>query len=215
MSPRFAAAVDPIFLLVLDLLDRISRNEALVAEDERDRLQNQFREAEAQLGEKQGWEQAKYALASWIDDVLIEAPWEGRNWWVNNSLEFAYFKTRDRATEFFTKANQAAELSKRDALEVFYVSVVLGFRGMYGLSESAFLAEQLNLPMDIESWAKKMSRSIQLGQGRPPIMGTARAGAGAPPLDGKFHLVGTSLCGVVLAAFVMVVGYFVFFANAS
>ena len=137
MTPRFASAVDPIFLCVLDLLDRISSNQVSSPEDESNRIQNRFREAEAQVGEIHGWELAKYALTSWIDDVLIEAPWEGRDWWENNSLEFAYFKTRDRATEFFIKSKQAAELSRRDFLEVFYVCVVLGFRGMYGLSESA------------------------------------------------------------------------------
>jgi type VI secretion system protein ImpK len=151
---------------------------------------------------------AKYALVAWIDDMLIEAPWDGRNWWENNSLEFAYFKTRDRATQFFLKAKESAEMSQRDALEVFYLCVVLGFRGLYGLSESSFLAEQLQLPTDVESWAKRTSQSIQLGQGRPRLSGTARPGVGAPPLEGKFQLVGTSLVTVVLATFTIVVAFF-------
>ena len=176
MNPRFAAAVDPVFEYVLDVLDRISRNDVVHPEQEREQMRNCFRAAEAEVGEKPGWALAKYALVAWIDDMLIEAPWDGRNWWENNSLEFAYFKTRDRATQFFLKAKESAELSQRDALEVFYVCVVLGFRGLYGLSESAFLAEQLQLPHDIETWAKRTSQSIQLGQGRPRLTGAARAG---------------------------------------
>ena len=102
---------------------------------------------------REGWELAKYALVAWIDDVLIEAPWPGRDWWENNSLEFAYFNTRDRATQFFKRAKQAAQLTRRDALEVFYVCVILGFRGLYAMPEAAFLADQLDLPPDLESWA--------------------------------------------------------------
>jgi type VI secretion system protein ImpK len=208
MNPRFAAAVDPIFAHVLDVLDRLHQNESVDAEDERDQMRNLFRTAEAEIGDKPGWLLAKYALVAWIDDVLIEAPWDGRNWWENNSLEFAYFKTRDRATQFFLKAKEAGEMSQRDALEVFYLCVVLGFRGLFGLSDAAFLAEQLQLPTDVESWAKRTSQSIQLGQGRPRLSGSARPAVGAPPLEGKFVLVGTSLLTVVLATFTTVVAFF-------
>lgn len=209
MTPRFASAVDPIFLCALDLLDRIGSNQVSSPEEESNRIQNRFREAEAQIGEIHGWELAKYALVSWIDDVLIEAPWDGRDWWENNSLEFAYFKTRDRATEFFLKSKQAAELSRRDFLEVFYVCVVLGFRGMYGLSESQFLADQLQLPIELASWTKNTARSIQLGHGRAGVTETLRPAAGAPPLDGRFRLVGAALTCIMLTAFVIVVGFFV------
>jgi type VI secretion system protein ImpK len=208
MNPRFAATVDPIFEHVLDVLERIGRNEVVEAADEREQIRNRFRTAEAEIGEKPGWALAKYALVAWIDDMFIEAPWDGRNWWENNSLEFEYFKTRDRATQFFIKAKESAELSQRDALEVFYLCVVLGFRGLYGLSESAFLAEQLQLPTDVESWAKRTAQAIQLGQGRPRLTGTARPGLGAPPLEGKFVLVGSALVTVILVTFTTVVAFF-------
>ena len=214
MTPRFASAVDPILLYVLGLLDKISDNEPVAAEEARDGIQNRFREAEAQLSEKQhheGWELAKYALVSWIDDVLIEAPWSGRDWWENNSLEFAYFNTRDRATEFFKKAKEAAQLTRRDALEAYYVCVVLGFRGLYALSESAFLADQLELAPNIESWARRTAKSIELKQGRPPIQVAPRPGEGAPPLEGKFQLINTILASIVLTLTAAVVVYYVFF----
>ena len=208
MSPEFSAAVDPIFLYVLDLLERIERSENRDAEEEMERIRNQFRDAEAQLGPTPEWELAKYALAAWVDDVLIEAPWDGRNWWENNSLEFGYFKTRDRATLFFAKAKQAQEIAQRNALEVFYVCVVLGFRGLYALSEATFLADQLKLPSTVENWASRTARSIELGQGRPRIADSPRVGNGAPPLMGKFTLVGTWVATVVLAAFTIVIFYF-------
>lgn len=213
MTPKFAAAVDPIFLAVLGLLDQIRQNEPVAAEAVRERIENGFRRADALLSERphhEGWELAKYALVAWIDDVLIEAPWAGRDWWENNSLEFAYFKSRDRATEFFKRAQQAAQLTRRDALEVFYVCVVLGFRGMYIMPEAAFLADQLGLPPDLESWARRTAKSIELGQGRPTIQAIPQPGSGAPPLEGRFMLVGASLATVVLALCAAVVGYYVF-----
>ena len=214
MTPKFAAAVDPIFLCVLGLLDQISQNEPIAAEEARERIENLFRKADALLSEKrylEGWELAKYALVAWIDDVMIEAPWQGHDWWENNSLEFAYFKTRDRATEFFKRAKEAAQLTRRDALEVFYVCVILGFRGLYAMPEAAFLAEQLDLPPDVESWSRRTAKSIELGQGRPPIQAIPQPGAGAPPLEGRFMLVGAALAAVVLALCATVVGYYVFF----
>ena len=67
-------------------------------------------------------------------------------------------------------------MTRRDALEVFYVCVVLGFRGLYAMPEAAFLAEQLGLPPDLESWAARTAKMITLGQGRPPFLAAPRPG---------------------------------------
>lgn len=200
MTPNFAAAVDPIFLHVLGLLERISRNDNPVPQEERTVINNWLRHAEAQLGQKQDWELAKYALVAWIDDVLIEAPWSGKSWWKENALEVEVFNTRDRATVFYTRSQEAAKLTRRDALEVFYVCVVLGFRGLYRDAASTFLADQLGLPSTLDAWASQTAKSIQLGQGRPSISEAPRPGAGAPPLEGKYTLIGTALMGIALTA---------------
>jgi type VI secretion system protein ImpK len=213
MNPKFAAAVDPIFLYVIGHHNQILERGSAPAEAVREGIQNRFRQADALLTEKrqqEGWELAKYALAAWIDDLFIGATWQGRDWWENNSLEFMYFNTRDRATHFFLKSKDAARLTRRDALEVFYVCVVLGFRGLYGLPDAAFLAEQLELPPDLESWARRTAKSIELGQGRPPIYPASRPGDGAPPLEGRFYLLGASLAAAALAIFTAVVGYYMF-----
>jgi type VI secretion system protein ImpK len=215
MTPNFAAAIDPIFLHVLGLLERIGNNESPNPGEERTVINNWLRNAEAQLGQKQDWELAKYALVAWIDDVLIEAPWPGRLWWKENALEVELFNMRERATMFYAKALDAGKMTRRDALEVFYVCVVLGFRGLYRDTASAFLADQLGLPPNLESWASMTSKSIQLGQGRPPITESPRPGEGAPPLDGRYMLIGTALLGVALAAIVAVVGWVLFYVGGG
>ena len=86
MTPKFAKAVDNVFLGVLDLLERIERNQSINVSDERTRIQKRIDNAEAQLGSTQDWQLAKYALVSWIDSMLIGAPWDGNTWWENNPL---------------------------------------------------------------------------------------------------------------------------------
>ncbi len=69
MTPNFAQAVDPIFLYVLALLDRISRDTKPKPQEERARIRALIDEAEARLGSGTEWELAKYALVSWIDEM--------------------------------------------------------------------------------------------------------------------------------------------------
>jgi len=199
MSPHFAATVDPIFLRVLALLESVEKNEVTSPESEQQALERLFRESEAQASEGSGWHLAKYGLAAWIDDLLISASWSGRDWWESNSLEFAFFNSRDRATQFFVQAKEATALPRRDALEVFYLCVVLGFQGLYQLSESQIIAGQLDLPSSIEAWTKNSASAIQLRQGRPRIHEAPRAPTGAPPLESRYRAVGSAIVCVILA----------------
>ncbi len=150
--------------------------------------------------QREGWQLAKYALTTWTDEMLIAAPWEGRSWWTNNALEFAVFQTNIAYSEFYMKAREAAELTSKNALEVFYVCVVLGFRGLYRDPNADVAAMDAGLPPTLEGWAKKCAMVIQLGQGVPTINEFPRPGLGAPPLQGRFMTLGALVLGVFLAA---------------
>jgi len=201
MTPQFARAVDPVFLHVLQLLDRISRDERVAPEDERLRIRGALDKAEAELGTGPESQLARYALISWIDEMLgVEAPWPHREWWQSNTLEWEAFKTQDRSEQFYLKAKEAGALRQKDALEVFYVCVVLGFRGLYRYPDrTAALAGPLELAPDLETWTRQTVMSIQLGRGRPPISEGLVSIEGAPPLDGPFSLIWASLAGLALA----------------
>jgi type VI secretion system protein ImpK len=208
MTPKFSTAVDPVFLHVLGLLERIGRDEHPSPTEERLRIRGWLDQAEGRLGHGPDWLLAKYALVAWIDDVLIEAPWEGRSWWKENALEVEVFNTRLRNEQFYLKAREASSLPQKDALETFYVCAVLGFRGLYrDPVAAAALAGPRQLPPDLETWARQTSMAIQLGQGRPPISEQSEPVAGAPPLDGPFLLVWSTLFGVILAVFVMILAW--------
>jgi hypothetical protein len=62
----------------------------------------------------------------------------------------------------------------------------------------------------LESWSRQAAKSIQLGQGRPPITESPAPGEGAPPLEGKYLLIGTSLLAVVLLAVTAILGLVMF-----
>jgi len=200
MAPEFSAAVDPVFLYVLSVIDEIESGGAPDPGDVNTRVRGLVDQAENRLGQRPDWELAKYALAAWIDDLLIDAPWDGRSWWEQNRLEFQLFRTAEAFTAFYLQSKKATELPRKDALEVYYVCVVLGFRGLYGDPEATAHAEDFGLPRSLDEWARRTSMAIQLGQGRPPLVEQGRPGTGAPPLEGKYLLIGSALFCVLLVA---------------
>lgn len=210
MSPRFAAAVDPIILYVLHVLERIERNEPVDPADEKIRILGRIKKAEEDLGNSEEWNHAKYALVAWAEDSLKEAPWHGSEYFVMNSLEFETFGTREYHTQFYTRAKEAAAAQALDALETYYICVVLGFRGLYaeaGEEELAPFLQDLDLPTSIEAWAKQTSSQIKYGLGRKRAEARPLFGDGAPPLEARFQLLGWSAVCLVLATVVGFLAY--------
>jgi type VI secretion system protein ImpK len=117
-----------------------------------------------------------------------------------------YFNTRLRFERFWVRAQEATTLERRDALEVYYVCVVLGFRGLYrnpDISES--LIRDYGLPPDVDAWARQTAMSIRLGQRRaamPKPMGEVR---GAPPMRMKAAVLWIWWLVAILAAVNLVV----------
>ena len=209
MTPKLAQSVDPVFLHVLDLLDRIGDGQEPNAQEEQIRIRALLDQAEALMGRGEEWELAKYALVAWIDEMLVDVEWQGRDWWSNNVLEVELFKTRLCNEQFYVRAKQASNLMGRDALEVFYVCVVLGFRGLYrDPNLAAMFTEVHGLPTDLKTWAKQISMSIRLGQGRPPLSRSGREMAGAPPLFTRERLVWPWVAALSLTAVSLLLYWF-------
>jgi type VI secretion system protein ImpK len=206
MTPKFSEAVDPVFLHVLRLLERIERGETPSAKEERQRIRDLITQAEGHLGQAPDWQLAKYALVAWIDEVLIEAAWDGGSWWKENALEQEIFSGMKAYHQFYTRAKDATALPRRDALEVFYVCVVLGFRGLYrDPVEAVAEAESMGMPGDLETWARQTSTAIKLGQGLPPVAEKGTVPNGAPALESKAFFISYLLIGVILAGLNLIV----------
>jgi type VI secretion system protein ImpK len=74
---------------------------------------------------------ARYALVCWLDEIFVlDSPWSER--WNEQKLEVRLYATNDRAWRFWDQARLAAARPSLDALEVFYVCVMLGFSGELG-----------------------------------------------------------------------------------
>lgn len=186
MTPEFSAAVDPVFSHVLDLLDRIGKRERVDPEREQMYIKDKLSKAENAGLAPTVWKPAKFALVAWIDEVLIDASWNGSVWWNDNVLEFEFFRTRDRGTVFYTNATEVQRSQgQRDALEVYYLCVFLGFRGLYRDPAAAGnIAEHWGLPRRLEDWVEQVAMAVTAR--KLPALETAGVpGPGAPPLEGR------------------------------
>ncbi|MCL6504678.1 MAG: DotU family type IV/VI secretion system protein [Pirellulales bacterium] len=196
MRPEFAKAVDPVIERTLSLLERLELGEEADPQVERSRLKDLLSHAEALIGQNEEWKLAKYALACWIDEVLINAQWSGRASWENFPLEVELFGTQEAYDRYFLRAQEASNFPNRDALEVYYVCFVLGFRGLYRTPGEA---ERRQMPATPEAWANQTARSLR-EVALPSMAAGTGQGAGAPPLYGKRHFIGGSLLLTVLLA---------------
>ncbi len=199
MRLSFAEAVDPIFQAALTLFEKIEANTDCHPAQEHALILNLFDQADMLLGDAQQWQLARYALAVWVDEIVLTTPWDGSNWWRNHILEMELFHTRICSIHFFELAKEASGLPCRDALEVFYNCVVLGFRGMYANADFEIRATQeQQWPKTIEQWLSRTLRMIDVAPGFQMPDGVQRAIVGAPPLNGRKRLVWWTVAATVL-----------------
>lgn len=197
MTPEFAKIVDPIILQGLDLIDRIERAQQISVGTEYSRITDKISTGDERFGNAEVWTKAKYALVAWLDEQMIDAPWENSKWWENNVLERKYFFDRKAYDDFFPQAQLAAELTNKDALEVFYLCVILGFQGFYDRPNAAQKAERYRLPARIEDWLSQTAKSLRFVEA-PEIDSAPLIGDGAPPLEGRMQLFAMSAIGLPL-----------------
>ena len=207
MTPETARIVDPIFLAVLDFVDRFERGQLSYHETERNRIRKLIDEGDQLLGaNSEVWRLSKYALVSYIDEQFTILPWPGKDAWANNSLEYQYFHaasgeawdTKAAYEQFFVEANRAASLPNKDALEVYVTCVLLGFRGMYGQPVDQTTASRIGVPNTLKDWLRNMSgfglASSHAGQ---KFQSAPERGDGARPLDGKSQLITMGFLGIM------------------
>jgi type VI secretion system protein ImpK len=218
MSPKFAAAVDPVILYVLHVIDRIENNDSLDPQEVKIKVLGQINQAQDRLANSPEWQLAKYALVCWAEENLKEAPWSGAEHFVMNSLEFEVFGMQEYHTRFYVKAKEAASSQALDALEVYYICVVLGFRGFYSDPDAdsiALIAHDLGLPPTIEAWANQTVAQIKYGTGRRQAESRSAFGDGAPPLWARFHLLAWSTICLVLAVTAGVLAYMFYLSEPA
>src|SRR5262249_48004589 len=144
MNKQFSDIVYKIISEALDLKDRLNRGESPDITAEHQKLASMIRsEGEGRrLAEYMGdgtFLGARYALACWVDELFIihcKPPWADQ--WKEKTIEFDIFRTSLAASKFWEQADIALRpaggartgaLPPSDAVETFFLGIVLGFRG--------------------------------------------------------------------------------------
>jgi type VI secretion system protein ImpK len=118
-----------------------------------------------------------YALAAWVDELfIVNSPAAGR--WTEQKFEVEFFATNDRAWRFWEQARLAADRVDDGDLEVFYLCVVLGFRGEWAES-----------PGELKAWLgatrDRLVKGLRKDWVPPPALDPP---ARVPPRHGKAKL---------------------------
>jgi type VI secretion system protein ImpK len=75
--------------------------------------------------------QAKYAMAAFIDEMILTSSWGLKDSWADKPLQLAYFNDFSAGEEFYNKIDTLRGAKKITVMEVYYLCLALGFRGKY------------------------------------------------------------------------------------
>ncbi len=209
MRRDFAVAITPVLNAALNWIERITDQSRPAMEksdviDAQANLKKTIERAQPliETRDRVGWPLVLYAIVAWIDEQSLSHSWEGTEWWKNHTLEQAYFGTKDGHDIYYAKAEEAISKNNRNAIEIYFLCVVLGFRGMYMdvRSRDADLVNRAktfihnhSLPGDLREWLQRIAKLIPLGKSSVSSEIIFREGEGAPPLGSKSSFVSSLL----------------------
>ncbi len=146
-------------LLAIVMPLRGGRGSAELPEDFRERVLGGFDTLERMAFERQlatsTVQDAKYALAAFVDESVLASEWSGRLEWMSEPLQLEFFGEHLAGEGFFRRLGalrQGGE-ANADTLELYYVCLQLGFEGVYrmrGLEQ--LMALQVDLRSQIDGY---------------------------------------------------------------
>lgn len=105
------------------------------AEVLRQKIDEQFRALETRARQadvpQEDVQQAKYAIAAFIDEMVLTSSWPLKDSWADKPLQLAYFNDFAAGEEFYNKIDTLRGAKRNSVLEVYYLCLTLGFRGKY------------------------------------------------------------------------------------
>jgi len=152
-------------------------------------------EALSRKGEisREEFDTARFAVCAWVDETILSSPWSHRNLWQREQLQRIMYNTTEAGEEFFDRMN-ALGFHQREAREVYYLCLALGFMGRHCHAGDDFLLAQLkssNLQVLLGSSAgiPSLERAELFPEGYPP-----EASAAAPAQAKSGFSLFTVLC---------------------
>jgi len=221
MREEIAALVHPVIAYGLRLMERLDNGEQPSLAAEQAALTGKLEDPQGQRwpdfagdappvevarlgGERVGSERflgARYALVCWLDE-LFTLQVANPEWvmdWTDKKLEEALYRTNDRAWKFWEQARRSESRPGTDALEVFYLCTLLGFRG-----DLVHRLDQLQI------WRHTVEERLGLGEGAEwPSPPSLKPVTNVPPLRGRerFQQLILAAC-VLLGLFIPVATFF-------
>ena len=100
----------------------------------------------------------KYALVALMDETVLSIPGEARDFWIVNPLQLEIYGDNIAGQEFFNKLDLLIKdpAKNRDALEVYYLCLTLGFEGKYKIGNAG---ERENIITNLASTLSKFNKS--------------------------------------------------------
>jgi type VI secretion system protein ImpK len=201
MTDAFAELVMPIFNKGIDLQARLSRGETRSLEEVKRMaggwIEEARRRAMGVADLERSYDQARFGLVAWIDEVLTQSEWGRNEDWRNNILEWDLFSSRDRASLFYDWAADAEAKGNLDAMEVYLLAVTLGFRGELVYDDAA-----------LADWVHRMYDRVSGGAAVPdrPFADDPPIGEHLRPLRGPSLLLTVSVL-VSITAMITLAAY--------
>lgn len=85
---------------------------------------------------------ARFMVCAWIDEEILASGWVNSSHWQREQLQRIYYNTFNAGVEVFEKLNNLG-FHQREAREVFYLCLCLGFKGRFVKPGDELLLEQL------------------------------------------------------------------------
>jgi type VI secretion system protein ImpK len=83
---------------------------------------------------QEDFDDARYAIAAFIDEQVVRTEWPGRAQWLANPLQMVYFHENTAGEGFFTRMEKLQTQPQRaHVLEVYFWCLELGFMGKYAV----------------------------------------------------------------------------------
>ncbi|WP_051168283.1 type IVB secretion system protein IcmH/DotU [Marinospirillum minutulum] len=203
----------------IDVLAYVKQLQKSISEGEQPSYKDVKTEVERRLADKalvyaslgyrrEHYEQARFAIIAYIDEVLLSCNWQEANLWNANQLQKSYYDTAKAGEEFFNRLGELTLIdpADRDVREVYYYCLALGFSGRYFSPSERSKLDSMRLEnFELLSQGQKLpwtdERAVLTPEAYPPNLITKQ------PKYSRYTLypfyVGAPLLGILLLYVVM------------
>ncbi len=138
-APTLAELASDVFLLVLGFRERSDSIEFNTLYQGAMALFEEFdQKARSLKVDPEDIAASKYALVAFVDEAVLRSQWTGRDQWADNPLQLQLFETYLAGEGFFENLDKlrARGEAAAEIIEIYYICLVLGFEGKYGVEGS-------------------------------------------------------------------------------